>query len=91
MDKLSKENERKLFLAIELIDKIFDVGSKILERFVNGEYKLVVFVFINFLENRFNNKGQSFRLPLTKKYAICSPYRTNIELFWRRFKDFSSD
>src|ERR1035437_9287283 len=81
MDKLSNENESKLSIAIPLIDKVVNVGMDALEKFPTAEYKIEVFVFINYLE-RFVYNLDSINI-LLKNYQKKFYVETSIGIILR--------
>jgi hypothetical protein len=78
MDKLTLENEAKLLEAIGFIDKIVAVGKSALEKFPTGDYDLLVFTFINYLE-RFTHNLEAVNI-LLREYKDKPNIETSIGL-----------
>lgn len=81
MDKFSAENEQKLKDAILLIDKLVAIGNSALSKFPTGQYELIVFTFINYLE-RFVFNLDSINL-LLRNYKLKPNVETAIGLIIR--------
>jgi len=78
MDKLTLETEAKLLEAIGYIDKVVAVGKSALEKFPTGDYDLLVFTFINYLE-RFTHNLEAVNI-LLREYKDKPNIETSIGL-----------
>jgi hypothetical protein len=78
MNKLTVENETKFSEAINLIDKIVEVGKSALKKFPTDDYELIVFTFINYLE-RFTHNLEAINI-LLREYIGKPNIETSIGL-----------
>jgi hypothetical protein len=78
MDKLTLLNQAKLLEAKGYIDKIVAVAKSALEKFPTGDYDLLVFTFINYLE-RFTHNLEAVNI-LLREYKDNPNIETSIGL-----------